>query len=112
MNGPVGMLSLDELLANPGKAGTLPPEAAQTLLIGLASIQALLVQRALMGPPKNQEDCGLLTIKDVAKRLKISEYRAYELVRRGEIKKTTVGGKSVRVDPSDLAAYLAKQRMG
>jgi excisionase family DNA binding protein len=50
-----------------------------------------------------------LTIPEVAKRLKVSEYRAYELVRQGEIKKTPLGEKSVRVKPSDLAAYLAKQ---
>lgn len=108
-NGPQTIPSIDELIGNPSKVATVPPEAAQTLLIGLASIQALLVQRALLGATNGQGDSGLLTVKDVAQRLKVSEYRAYELVRQGEIKKTPVGGKLVRVRPSDLAAYLAQQ---
>ena len=40
--------SLDALISDPGKAATLPPETAQALLIGLVSIQPLLIQRALM----------------------------------------------------------------
>ena len=108
MNGLVEVPSLDELLANPGKAGTLPPEAAQTLLIGLASIQTLLVQRALMGTQQQQGASELLTIKDVVNRLKISEYRAYELARQGALKSVRLG-KSVRVRPSDLDEYIARQ---
>lgn len=108
MNGkPVEIPSLDALIADPAKAVTLPPNAAQTLLIGLASIQALLIQRAMMGIQNRQEDSGLLTIKDVAQKLKVSEYRAYELARQGTLKSIRLG-KSVRVKPSDLAEYLAK----
>jgi excisionase family DNA binding protein len=98
---------LDSLLADPGKAATLLPEAAQALLIGLASIQPLLIQRALMGPRNGHEDL-LLTIPQVAERLKISEYRAYELARQG-VSKSVRLGKSVRVKPSAVAEYLAKQ---
>jgi len=55
-----GVLTLDALLADPAKAATLPPETAQAILIGLVSIQPLLIQRALMtganapaaGPPE------------------------------------------------------------
>ena len=49
MNGPVDIPTLDSLMANPGQAAQLPPGAAQMLLIGLASLQPLLIQRALMG---------------------------------------------------------------
>lgn len=108
MNGPVDIPTIDELVADPGRAAYLPPEVAQALLIGLASIQSLLVQRALMGAQKGQGESGLLTIKEVAQQLKVSTYRAYELVRQGEIKKTLVGEKSVRVKPTDLEAYLAR----
>lgn len=45
----VEILTLDSLMANPGKAATLPPEAAQALLIRLACLQPLLIQRALKG---------------------------------------------------------------
>jgi excisionase family DNA binding protein len=102
--------TLDQLLADPAKAVTLPPEMAQTLLIGLVSLQPVLIQRALISSLKGRQEDELLTMRDLARRLKVSEYRAYELVRQGEIKKTSVGGKSVRVSASDLAAYLAKQR--
>ena len=108
MNGkPVEVPSLDELLANPGKAATLSPEAAQAFLIGLASIQPILIQRALMGTLNGQENSGLLTIKDVAQRLKVSEYRAYELARQGVLKAIRLG-KSVRVTPSAVTEYLAQ----
>lgn len=44
----INVPSLDALVSDPGKAATLPPETAQALLIGLVSIQPLLIQRALM----------------------------------------------------------------
>ena len=39
--------SLDQLIQDPAKAAILSPKIAQALLIGLASLQPLLVQRAL-----------------------------------------------------------------
>ncbi len=50
----------------------------------------------------------LLTMPEVAKRLKVSDYRAYELARQGVLKTVRLG-KSVRVKPSDLAEYVAQQ---
>ena len=99
--------SLDQLIQDPAKAAILPPEIAQALLIGLASIQPLLVQRALMGPLDKTGEEDLLTIDQVAARLKLSQYRAYELCRQGELKAIRLG-KSVRVKPSDLQAYVAQ----
>ena len=100
--------TLDSLMANPGKAATLPPEAAQALLIGLVSLQPLLIQRALMGLQNEQTDL-LLTIPQVAERLKISDYRAYELARQGVLKSVRLGKKSVRVSPAAVLEYLAQQ---
>ncbi|MDH4245631.1 MAG: helix-turn-helix domain-containing protein [Nitrospira sp.] len=99
--------SLDQLIQDPAKAAILSPKIAQALLIGLASLQPLLVQRALMGPPDNAGEEDLLTIGQVAARLKLSQYRAYELCRQGELKAIRLG-KSVRVKPSDLHAYVAQ----
>ena len=99
--------SLDQLIQDPAKAAILSPEIAQALLIGLASIQPLLVQRALMGPLEKTGEEDLLTIDQVATRLKLSQYRAYELCRHGELKAIRLG-KSVRVKPSDLQAYVAQ----
>lgn len=99
--------SLDQLIQDPAKAAILPPEIAQALLIGLASLQPLLVQRALMGSSDKVGEEDLLTIDQVATRLKLSQYRAYELCRHGELKAIRLG-KSVRVKPSDLHAYMAQ----
>ena len=99
--------SLEQLIQDPGKAAILPPEIAQVLLIGLASIQPLLVQRALMGSFAKAGEEDLLTIDQVATRLKLSQYRAYELCRQGELKAIRLG-KSVRVKPSDLQAYVVQ----
>jgi len=99
--------SLDQLIQDPAKAAILPPEIAQALLIGLASIQPLLVQRALMGSSDKVGEEDLLTIDQVATRLKLSQYRTYELCRQGELKAIRLG-KSVRVKPSDLQAYVAQ----
>ncbi|MBK8278379.1 MAG: helix-turn-helix domain-containing protein [Nitrospira sp.] len=99
--------SLEQLIQDPAKAAILPPEIAQALLIGLASLQPLLVQRALMGSSDKVGEEDLLTIDQVATRLKLSQYRAYELCRHGELKAIRLG-KSVRVKPSDLQAYVAQ----
>lgn len=98
--------SLDELTTNPSRVVNLSPEAAQLLLVQMASIHSLLVQRALMATQKGQADLELLTVPEVAKLLKISEYKTYDLIRHGEIKKTSIGD-SVRVKPSDLATYIS-----
>jgi excisionase family DNA binding protein len=100
-------ISLDALLADPAMISVLSAERAQALLIDLVSIQAILFQRALMGSRDGQEG-DLLTIPQVAKRLKVSEYRAYELARQGALPSVRLG-KSVRVKPSALADYLEKQ---
>ena len=104
---------LQEILPTLEEAVVTVPLAELPALLGtLERVKALGWGRMLAGPHNGQQDSGLLTTKDVAQRLKISGYRAYELVRQGEIKKTSVGEKSVRVNPSDLAAYLTKQRSG
>ena len=60
-----------------------------------------------MGSADSAGDEELLTIGQVAARLKLSQYRAYELCRHGELKAIRLG-KSVRVKPSDLDAYVAQ----
>jgi excisionase family DNA binding protein len=99
--------TLDTLLADPAKADLVPAKRAQGLLIELASLQALLLRRALSGPFDNGEEELLLTIPEVAKRLKVSDYRAYELARQGILKSVRLG-KSVRVKPSAIDDYLSR----
>ena len=52
----------------------------------------------------------LLTIKDVADRLQVSETTVERLIARGDLIATKVG-TLVRVTPSDLDAYLQAARV-
>jgi len=58
-----------------------------------------------------QESDRLLTIPQVAKRLAISDGRAYELARQGKLPNVKVG-KYVRVEPAALDAWVAQHREG
>jgi excisionase family DNA binding protein len=100
--------SIDALLTDPTKVALLSPRAAQACLIELASIHSILLQRALAGSQDEDNEDLLLTIPQVAKRLKVSEYRAYELARQGALKSVRLG-KSVRVKPSDVDEYISRQ---
>lgn len=99
--------SLDALVADPASAATLPPETAQALLIALASIHSVLLHRALTTSRNERQEDVLLTIPQVAKRLKVSDYRAYELARQGILKSVRLG-KSVRVKPSAVDEYVSQ----
>src|SRR4029453_7855150 len=57
---------------------------------------------------RGHEDDSLLTIPDVAKALKVSKARAYELLRTKELPSIRIGVRQVRVRKSDLAAYLQR----
>ena len=98
--------SFDSLLVNPGRIATLPPETAQQLLISLATIHPILLQRALAARIVGNDENELLTVEEVARKLKISEDKVRDLVRQGALQKVDVG-RLVRVRPSALAAYIA-----
>ena len=109
---PIGLTdipTIDQLLANPARAADLSPKVAQSLLIGLVSLQPILLQRALVSATNDFAEEELLTMPVVAHRLKVSTYRAYELARQGVLKSVRLG-KSVRVRTADLSAYVAQQR--
>ncbi len=97
-------------MADPSKAVTLSSGTAQRLLIGLACLQPLLIQRILMRRHDGQEKDLVLTVPEVAKQLKLSSYRVYELARQGALKSVRLG-KSVRVRPAAIAEYLARQAL-
>jgi excisionase family DNA binding protein len=79
-------------------------------LIGqLERMKALAWGKMLAGPePVVRAAEELLTVPEVAARLRMSSYRVYELARQGVLKSVRLG-KSVRVKPSAVADYLAKQ---
>ena len=54
------------------------------------------------------QDDDVLTVPEVALRLKISVYRAYQLTRQGVLKTIRIG-RSVRVATKELNNYLAER---
>jgi excisionase family DNA binding protein len=100
-------VSFDNLAADLSQIDALSPEIAKVLWLKVLELEKALAMQALMGRvAKGQEPEDLLTIKHVAERLKLSEYRCYELTRTGILKSVRLG-KLVRVRVSDLNAYLA-----
>jgi excisionase family DNA binding protein len=59
----------------------------------------------------NLEDDGFALLKatDVAKKLNISRSLAYQLMQSGNIPTVRIN-RSIRVQPSDLAEYIRRQR--
>lgn len=51
----------------------------------------------------------LLTVPELARRLRISRGRTYVLLSRGDIPKIMVGG-AIRIDSRDVEAYLEGHR--
>ena len=110
MNGkPVEIPSLDALVANPGMATTLTSEVAQTMLIELACLQPVLLQRALMGPHMQELDSGaLLTPAQVAERLNVPKSFVYEAARQKQLEPVKVGKKYIRFTAAAVKDYQAK----
>jgi excisionase family DNA binding protein len=71
-------------------------------------IQRLLEARlaSLMSAPATKNQAELLTIKDVARLLKVAKARAYELTRTARIPSVKIGERQVRVRRADLDQYL------
>ncbi len=102
--------TVDELLVDPGKAATLAPEAAQTLLIGLVSLQPILIQRALMlpqVPPRERSKENALTVEDVAVILNVKPSFVYEMARQKKLKSYKVG-KYIRFKEAAVNDYVAQ----
>ena len=59
----------------------------------------------LNAPPTSNPD-ALLTYRQVAERLAVSERTVFSLIKAGSIPVAKIG-RSVRVRPSDLQAYVA-----
>ena len=82
-------------------------------LAALERVRALvwmqhLVAGATPAPNKADPD-GLLTVPDAAAKLRVPSQYVYELLRRGELTSVRFG-KYVRVDPTDLDAYIMRHK--
>jgi excisionase family DNA binding protein len=89
---------------------TLPLTDCPSLVGELERLKLMAVGRIMSQhcAPYTTQDRDLLTIGEVAKQLKVSKYRAYELARQGLIHSVRLG-RSVRVKPAAVADYLARQ---
>lgn len=91
------------------------PGDCPALLGQLERLRALAWGRMREGnhvqtPPAPGEE-SLLTIPEVAQRLKISAYRAYELARQGRLPHQKIG-KLVRVSLRQLAEFQSRHKSG
>ena len=93
-----GKISLDEVLADPGRARTLPRSVRNDLLALCAAVIVALssgddsaeakpnAQAALAAEPKQRAGDNLLTVPEVAEILGFARGYVYEIVRRGQIR--------------------------
>lgn len=73
MNGPVDIPSIDQLIADPAKVATLPPETARDLSIRLATLQPLLIGQAMKAMPKDKlQDDSFVDKTEVAGLISLS----------------------------------------
>jgi excisionase family DNA binding protein len=88
----------------------LPLSAYPALVGELERLKLVAVGRLMAHSPAVNpgQERDLLTIPEVAKRLRISEYRAYELARHGILQSIRLG-RSVRVKSSAVGEYLMRQ---
>ena len=92
---------------------TLRAEELPAFLAGLAALQGRAAARMavtaspVVAPMHGAASDDLLTIPEVATRLRIPRQHAYELARRGELPSVRFG-KYVRVRPADLETWIAR----
>jgi excisionase family DNA binding protein len=80
----------------------------------LAQAQALALARLAARTPEDptpRED-RLLTMPEVARRLGVTEHRAREMGRRGDLPTVTVGHRGVRVRASSLDEWIRRRETG
>lgn len=60
------------------------------------------------------EDEELLTVEDVARRLKVNQKRVYKLIQSGELEATNIGGEGrniYRISVADFNRYLQSRKV-
>lgn len=83
------------------------PVAQLPALLGLLEKAKAMGWGRMLAEKQHGDEERLLTASDVAERLQLSEYRVRELIHQGRIKRAPLDGRTVRVKPSDLAAYIS-----
>jgi excisionase family DNA binding protein len=97
--------TLADLVAQPSRVDELTPAQARGLLVEIATLQPLLIARAMApaeAPAERDDPTRLLTVPDAAGRLGIPESYLYELIRLGRVPAQRIGPKYVRVHPATI----------
>jgi excisionase family DNA binding protein len=91
----------------------LRPDELPAFLAGLAALQgraaARMAAESSRRNPQTTAAAELLTVPEVATRLRVPRQHAYELARRGDLASVRFG-KYVRVRQADLEAWIARHR--
>jgi len=61
-------------------------------------------------PTMTEPDLQLMTVADVADRLRISTRQVWRLIADGELETVRIGSRAVRVPTASVVAYVARQR--
>ena len=113
--GPAPVPAVEELLASPRLARSLPPDVAADLLVRVAPLVAML-QVAATAPQSPAATARApadewLTADEVAARLKTSRGAVYGLARRADWRHfcTRPNRRTLRINEGGLARWLARQ---
>ena len=87
------------------------PEDIPALSMALSARVSVATARLLEALPEPQPVAvnGLLTVAELATRLKIGKARAYELIRQGNLPCIRVGANQIRVSEATLTKWLAQR---
>lgn len=101
--------TLDQIAADPAKAAALPVEVRGSLIVRAAAVLAAL--GAAMAA--HEQDAGpdrLLTVKEAAERLKLSEDYLYRHARGLPFFVQPNGGRAIRFSERGIERYLRQQQ--
>jgi excisionase family DNA binding protein len=101
---PARALELAEIIADPT---ALTPMGVKTLLLQVAAALVALAAAPPLAEPTEPDDETLLTVDEVATRLRFVPAYVYELIRLGRLPAVREG-KYVRVRPAALRGWIAK----
>lgn len=113
--GPAPVPAVEELLASPRLARSLPPEVAADLLVRVAPLVAMLqiAATAPQSPVAVSHSAAdvWLTADEVAARLKTARGAIYGLARRADWRHfcTRPNRRTLRISERGLARWLARQ---
>ncbi len=106
--GVVGVPTLDQLAADPGRAADLSAEARSALLARTAAVLAALapVPGSSLALAATSDPGVLLTVKDAATRLRVGRDFVYQHARElGAVR----FGRALRFTEAGIAHYLARR---